>query len=956
VSALVRLFLLGGGVVSPLHVPEDLLRAADVRTCGECEDEPHEQGEEQRPAEGSDRTDEIDLRHRGGLAPRWPWVEVLLALIVLGWAGRAHAAEARCYDVDARLEGEVLTLDVRIEVTLSAGEDELRLWLYGDRLAVAPAAIDERSGRWIFPGEVSLGDHEALGVELDGAPVPFERVPVAVGRDAGGSDLVIAVPPGGAERSLRVVARWRIPERFGRLGRAHGETALFGPWYPLVVTADAAAPSPARHRVRFEAASGEVVLFDEASGRASPIGARAELDTRAVFVPAMAAARLERMELGEGEGRLVILGARPELRPPSPSAEGEAGLESLEAIDRAGLVHEAFAEVLATLRWLSIPLPAEVTLAIHRSRTELAARAPGVVLASDRIFEVFPLEVVREFHRRALVRAFFLELTDRMGRALETDADRTWARELRSAALLELDAARRSDVAERPEDLLGAFSFHPAVDSLLHAPQITFEAAYFGTLDGAGPFRDDPEHGRLATTGGGRMLESARDVLDERSLRRFVARLVRGRTAARAALARVVGREDADRWIARWREAGSQAVNYRLGAIESAPVEGGFRHRVEVIREGALRIEPVPVRIEDIAGNAVEAVWDGEGERGVVEVITPAARGRVSIDPRHRLPQSAEIAEGHPRADDATDLPFRLPIISAFSLDLLLSESDFTGLLEFALRRRYDLEHTVTVRLFRTVARTGGRVRYVHGFGPKVHTNRRTASLGGGLGVNHVEPFAGSPIGGWALDLDVSGGVDTRSYLYDPRGGFSLGAGLSATGTFREDGAFNVAVRGAARGGVLLPVGLRNVFAFVAGAGFSVNPSFDADRQGLGGRNALRGFANGEILGAGVVYGVLEHRLTALSDLAVNVLHLAWLREIQLAWWLGAGGAFDTTDGRSAVFALEAGAGLRFHYEYGGIQPGVLALDFGVPVSRFWDQPASDRVPLGFYLSFDQFY
>jgi hypothetical protein len=111
---------------------------------------------------------------------------------------------------------------------------------------------------------------------------------------------------------------------------------------------------------------------------------------------------------------------------------------------------------------------------------------------------------------------------------------------------------------------------------------------------------------------------------------------------------------------------------------------------------------------------------------------------------------------------------------------------------------------------------------------------------------------------------------------------------------------------------------------------------------------------------------VIEHRWTMVTDLAVNILHLVWAREIQLAWWVGGGAVFDTptrtfTDGtmipgETAHGALEAGAGLRFHYEYGGIQPGVLALDFGVPISRFWDAPQSTRTPIGFYLGFDQYF
>lgn len=935
---------------------EHLLRPTRVASGGEREVEADRQRDHEGGGERQDRRQQIDVRHRSGLALRAWWVEAAVIAALLVWGSVAQAAEPLAYDVHGRLEGADLFLDVRITVSLEPGGDEIRLWLYGDRLRVAPDALDERSGRWIYPGEISLGGYHDVTVELDGAPVEVERVPLASGEDAGGSDLVVAVPAGRSEVELRVRARLAIPDRFGRLGRAHGETALLGPWYPLVLGHGTVWSHRTRHRVVLEGVGTEVVLFDEASGRSTPAGPSAELDTLASFVPALAASRVHRCAIRAGATRLVVVGGRAEHAPPPDEAEGMDGVDSFEAIDRVALIEETLADVLATLRWLEIPAPEELTVAVMRSRVELAAQSPGVVLVSDRLFEIFPLDVVREFHRRALARAILLEIADRLGRTLEPDEDRAWARDLRSVVLLELDGLRRSDTAERPEDLLQAFSFHPAIDSLLYAPQITFEQVYFGAVDDHDPFRDDPVRAREAITGGRRILESARDALGEERLRRFVARLVHARRPARAALGRIVGDEEADRLIARWLAYGTLAVNYRLGAIESERVPEGYRHRIEVIRDGDVRPEPVEVLVEDGAGHRVTGTWDADGERGVVEIVTPGERGTVTIDPRHRLPQSAEVADGHPRADDATSQPFRLPIISAFSLDLLLSEADFTGLLELAIRQRYDLEHTVSVRLFRTVARTGGRIRYVQGLGPKVHTNRRMGTLGGGLGLNYVEPFAGSTIGGWAMDLDLSGGVDTRSYIYDPREGFSIGAGLSATGTVREDGTFNVAVRGAVRGGVLLPAGLLNVFALVGGAGFSVNPSLDADRQGLGGRNALRGFANDEILATGVVYGVLEHRFTALSDLAINVLHLAWVREIQLAWWLGAGGAFGTNEGRDAVFALEGGAGVRFHYEYGGIQPGVLALDFGVPISRFWDQPTSTRVPLGFYLSFDQFY
>jgi hypothetical protein len=90
------------------------------------------------------------------------------------------------------------------------------------------------------------------------------------------------------------------------------------------------------------------------------------------------------------------------------------------------------------------------------------------------------------------------------------------------------------------------------------------------------------------------------------------------------------------------------------------------------------------------------------------------------------------------------------------------------------------------------------------------------------------------------------------------------------------------------------------------------------------------------------------------------VAHLVWLREVQVALFASTGVAFDTSGG--TVGAADAGVGLRFHFEYGGVQPGVLSLDLGVPLTRQDDRIIVDgevlgrRNPVGFYLAFDQFF
>src|SRR5690606_5609882 len=125
-----------------------------------------------------------------------------------------------------------------------------------------------------------------------------------------------------------------------------------------------------------------------------------------------------------------------------------------------------------------------------------------------------------EFHRRALRRALFRHLASPLG-AIDPPADRGWAADLRAVVLVDLDEARRHSGAQTPQELLGLFAFHPAVDQLLYAPQIAFEDAYFAAIEERDPFRDDPVRARAPLSSGRRILESARDALSEEALARF---------------------------------------------------------------------------------------------------------------------------------------------------------------------------------------------------------------------------------------------------------------------------------------------------------------------------------------------------------------------------------------------------------------------------------------------------
>ncbi|HJL14338.1 MAG TPA: hypothetical protein RMH99_01710, partial [Sandaracinaceae bacterium LLY-WYZ-13_1] len=116
-------------------------------------------------------------------------VSIVVLVSWLATCAVARAAEPEAYRVRARVERGEGRVDghMSVDVRVAEGEDHIRLWLYPDRLAVPPEAMEERSWRWIYPGEVDRGGIEVRDVRVDGAaatPAVERRPPGAPqGRD-----------------------------------------------------------------------------------------------------------------------------------------------------------------------------------------------------------------------------------------------------------------------------------------------------------------------------------------------------------------------------------------------------------------------------------------------------------------------------------------------------------------------------------------------------------------------------------------------------------------------------------------------------------------------------------------------------------------------------------------------------------------------------------------------------
>ncbi len=152
----------------------------------------------------------------------------------------------------------------------------------------------------------------------------------------------------------------------------------------------------------------------------------------------------------------------------------------------------------------------------------------------------------------------------------------------------------------------------------------------------------------------------------------------------------------------------------------------------------------------------------------------------------------------------------------------------------------------------------------------------------------------------------------------------------------------------------------RHILAGAIGGGATVCPALAQQLQSLGGRQLLRGYAADELIGCATAYAIAEYRLVALSGLYWNGAQLAWFKGVELVPFAAGSLLSSRDDALFHRFYGEVGGGMRGFFDWGGVQPGLVAIDMGIPLSRpsatYTDADGllGRRAPNGLYLAFEQ--
>ncbi|MDI7268598.1 MAG: hypothetical protein QME96_11455, partial [Myxococcota bacterium] len=834
--------------------------------------------------------------------------------------------------------------------------------------------------------------------------------------------------PPTADRRIELAFRVAVPERFGVFGRAGGVMVLGGGWHPLLMgrRADGAfderAPiERADYDVRVAVPAGLDVVVDGAGPFRCEAerGARCivERSSRGAEPPAVIVAERFHRRSVRGAGiEIVLLSPSPPPEPRSYAARTGRGLDGssvpdLRTIDHHGRMLRVLAGALDALdRAALLPSaaarPAQVPIAIVPLRLDLAAGVEGTVLLSDRAYQLFPFERFLRFHDREVLRAVLTEVF----RAALGDrplAEARWTAETAAAAALDRLSAPAGGGRDRAEDLLRYGAFLPVVDQMIFAPLMEFRDVYYPSVEETDSLRDeiwrlgtDLPRGRriwaklVDRLGPDRALAAVRSTIESGAPLRETAsaaadegheRLCRecprgsgGREARSAELP--PGMDDLsgffDVWLGRY-----PRVNLALVGFDCEPLDDGmFRTVVRLRRDGdpsAREVAAVRIRFED--GTTRDVTWDAVAATGEVATTAAACAEDVELDPEGRVVEDPALSDGHPRADNASSLPWRLPVLDKIRVSLDLDDLAASQVdIDVTMRRRFDLRQAFRGRVSRDARGIGGSLAYLRGFGPPRDMNRPSW-----MAMGWVEAFRWDEEFGFrgtttATTIEIGGfvGHDDRWYDIDPADGWQALLALSAA--IGLDVADVWSVRPAGRAFYLWTPASGHTFAVYGGFALALGEPLRAQLESLGDRLFLRSLAPDEALGRAKLYAVAEYRHLLVRDLDWNLLHLAWLRGIQgvLFGGFGTTSRADSLDGmfeQGRIF-LEAGYGLRLFLDYAGVQTGLVSLDVGVPFgfaggrfgilgqtaaepddrASYRRRPALFGLPIGAHLSFYQ--
>ncbi len=564
------------------------------------------------------------------------------------------------------------------------------------------------------------------------------------------------------------------------------------------------------------------------------------------------------------------------------------------------------------------------------------------VLISREVYRGTPVEVLYKFHRMAIARVAFACAFENAWGIDAEDADAlAWF-------LIDVDAKDVAEGNRSVKDLLRPLEFIPDIDSLMYAPQMPWAGVYFSDV-------------RAAHNGDVHDLEAGPPEPDD-----FFHDRPRGKIFYDKLLARL----GADENNAVFRQALAAHKGVRVVASEKHPedvqqivsdffgpypqydvqmrVNGDTVH-VEKVGPGKAAREPIDVEVTK---------KDGKTERQRTDALSADLKfppfKAARVDPDDHLLQLYAPTSDDPRFDDTTKHFWRFTL-TRIAASFGFSANELSAGIDFSLRREYDLHHSFGMGASYDPSGVYVTLHYDYSFGHRITPDQ----LGWAIGVQAQFERLTQGFAGATTPVYVAGGVGFVAYDDRP----SLRTAMVGLG-FNLYASVDVPLARSVYANA--GVGFLKIFQLRYDQGLALRVRGDVTfgdapiqaQPTLGGGGAdPRGFPAGELTRPERAVASLEWRHELARGFRTNLANVLWVDGIEGALFADAELLGDTHHPfvSNANLFYDVGYGIRLLYDQGGVNPGVLVLDFGVPLKRFDPARPAVSVFLDFVQSFSGF-
>lgn len=808
-------------------------------------------------------------------------------------------------EIAAHVSTDLSTVEISVKSTLSAPNEESIIVLAADRYRQLPPGFSSPRERELFRGGYDFGGFDNVTVRIDGRPCVAEPQSMPDGA------RTITCPKG---QMVEMTATLRVPERYGAFSRHASQLVLAGGWYPYLKSAERP-----KNSLKLTLPPGYRAIRNE--------------EEHAFQVPLLVVpATVKPRALDDGR---LWLWARDH--------------DSQQTKDLARTMRAALLFMEEEGGPLPTPEKPWVVL-VHALRHELAVSTEGPTIVSDLAFRMAPVERFLRFHRFPLIRGFYASALVRSEARPTAEATAAW--------LADRYVRSRHGRAEDAFDVLGFWSFIPAVDLLLYAPDVPFETAYFRKVDETDPLTpnllDYP-----SSSGHGRVLfEKLLDRIGQQRTDAVFQRVLAGATleeAIRSDLAESTGD-----FLAAWLRPYPN-VRYKL---RSWSFDQGVA-RAEIEREGEIVAEPVEVRFEDDDGN--ERFVFSETTTAAVRVVTAtlaAPLDFVELDPRSRLIETASEDTPSPRLDNRSRARWKV-LLNNWNIAVGATGGTLDTALDVGFAKEYDVKLRHAVRADYDPGAIGVSARSTYSFGKNVTRSRLLQSIGAQLEGAYLRPeFGDSEEGAFAVAGRLSYAFDDRQTLWAAEPGSSFSASLEYSHVFGQvlEELAGQAPRAVSQDALSLTARYVRGFRFDGAHQLTFRASAGAFLFGdprtqilfrAGGRANLRGYEVDAVLSEVRAIGSVEWQHPLLAEASENGFFLWWVTGMDGAFYADAAVVADELSALDkSVFLADVGYGVRLYLQYFGVRPGVMSVDLAFPL--FDVQGRRDFGPPAVYLDFSQ--